>query len=94
MDSIVRDNSEMRRFERQIHTGSMAAAYYEIDGDRLVFVHVEVPEFEGQGIGAALITGVFETLRERRQKAVIKCSFMENFLKVHPEYNDIVASNS
>jgi predicted GNAT family acetyltransferase len=94
MDSKVRDNPEMHRFERQIHAGMLAAAYYEVEGERLVFVHVEVPEFEGQGIGAALIKGVFDNLRERGQKAVIRCSFMQNFLQTHPEFNDVVDGNS
>ncbi|MBB3399414.1 MULTISPECIES: hypothetical protein [unclassified Rhizobium] len=50
MDSKVRDNPEMHRFERQIHAGVLAAAYYEVDGERPVFVHVEVPEFEGRAL--------------------------------------------
>ncbi|WP_457588561.1 GNAT family N-acetyltransferase [Ensifer canadensis] len=90
MDSIVRDNPEMRRFERQIHTGALAAAYYEVEGERLVFVHVEVPEFEGLGIGTALVRGVFDSLRERGDKAVIRCQFMLDFLQAHPEYSDVV----
>jgi predicted GNAT family acetyltransferase len=90
MDSQVRDNTEKHRFERQIHDGSLAAAYYRLENGRYVFFDVEVPEFASQGIGAALVQGVFNTLRERGEKAVIKCSFMQKFLQSHPEYNDVV----
>ncbi|WP_443216162.1 N-acetyltransferase [Rhizobium sp. CF122] len=41
-------------------------------------------------MGAALVKGVFDNLRERGQKAVIRCSFMQNFLQTHPEFNDVV----
>ncbi|AYG70078.1 MULTISPECIES: GNAT family N-acetyltransferase [unclassified Rhizobium] len=94
MDSQVRNNSEQHRFERQIHNGMWAAAYYEIKNENFVFFHVEVPEFEGQGIGAALVQGVFDILREQGRRAIIRCSFMENFLLAHPEYRDVVAVTS
>jgi predicted GNAT family acetyltransferase len=90
MDSQVRDNPEKHRFERQIHDGSWAAAYYRLENGKLVFYHVEVPEFSSQGIGAALVEGVFNILREERKKAVIKCSFMQSFLQTHPQYHDVV----
>ncbi|MGO4569757.1 GNAT family N-acetyltransferase [Rhizobium sp. 2YAF20] len=90
MDTQVRDNRERHRFEREIHSEVYAAAYYEIKNENFVFFHVEVPEFEGQGIGAALVRGVFDILRERGNRAIIKCSFMENFLQAHPEYHDVV----
>jgi hypothetical protein len=53
----------------QRHTGERKACVFD----------VEVPEFERQGIGAALVQGVFNILREQHKKAVIKCPFMQNF---------------
>ena len=90
MDSQVRDNTEAQRFERQIHDGMWAAAYYRLENGKFVFYDVEVPEFASQGIGAALVQGVFNILRARGKKAVIKCSFMQSFLQAHPEYHDVV----
>ena len=92
MDAQVRDNREKHRFERQIHDGMWAAAYYRLEDEQFVFFKVEVPEFASQGIGAALIEGVFDILREQGKKAVIRCSFMHSFLQTHPEYNDLVDS--
>lgn len=94
MDSQVRDNAEKHRFERQIHDGSWAAAYYRVENGKLVFFDVEVPEFASQGIGTALVQGVFNILRARGNKAVIKCSFMQSFLQTHPEYYDVVDAAS
>jgi len=90
MDSQIRHNAEKHRFERQIHDGMLAAAYYRLENGKFVFFDVEVPEFSGQGIGAALVQGVFNTLRAQGKRAVIKCSFMQNFLQTHPEYLDVV----
>ena len=91
MDSIVRHNPEKRRFERQIHDRSVAAAYYRIENGKYVFVHVDVPSvFSSQGIGAALVQGVFERLRQEGRKAELRCSFMRNFIAAHPVYADVV----
>jgi hypothetical protein len=43
MDSQVRDNTEKHRFERQIHDGMWAAAYYQLENGKYVFFDVEVP---------------------------------------------------
>jgi uncharacterized protein len=90
MDTQVRDNPSKRRFERQIHFNSVAAAYYRLEGGQLVFVHVEVPEFAGQGIGTALVQGTLESLRRRGETAISRCTFINAFLDSYPEYLDVV----
>jgi len=47
-------------------------------------------EFTGQGIGSQLARGVFEAIRARGGKVVLRCSFMGGFYARHPEYSDIV----
>ena len=87
----VVDRPEQNRFELDID-GELAAAYYRLDGDRVVLTHTEVPyEYSGQGIGTRLATGVFDQLRASGRKAVLKCSFMVRFFATHRQYDDIVA---
>jgi glutathione S-transferase len=87
----VRENPEQRRFERPIHDGSIAAAYYRDADGKLVFVHTEVPsEFSGQGIATELARGTFDLLRQSGRKAVLTCPFMVHFANTHPEYRDVV----
>lgn len=91
VDIIVRENAAQHRFERQIHDGVVAAAYYRDAGGKLVFIHTEVPsEFSGQGIATELARGTFDLLRQSGRKAVLTCPFMVHFLNTHPEYRDVV----
>ena len=93
MDSEVRENSRLHRFELPIDDQAMALAYYTVDENgRLVLTHTEVPtEFSGQGIATRLAHGTFELLRSSGRKAILKCPFMGLFFATHPEYADVVA---
>jgi glutathione S-transferase len=89
--AVVRDNPEQHRFERPIHNGALATAYYREEGDRLVFIHTEVPvEFSGQGIGSELARGALDLVRQSGRKAILTCPFMAYFFTTHPEYADVV----
>jgi glutathione S-transferase len=92
IDSSVKENPAQHRFERAIHDGAIAAAYYRDADDKLVFIHTEVPTaFSGQGIATDLARGTFELLRQSKRKAILRCPFMAHFYAKHPEYADIVA---
>lgn len=90
--STVEDNPAERRFELAIEgSHEIAAAYYRLQGERLIFTHTIVPErFSGQGIGSALARGVFGLLRASGRRAVLRCPFMAAFYARHPEYSDVV----
>lgn len=91
--SAVEDNPAEHRFELPIEgSHDVAAAYYRLDGDRIVLTHTIVPErFSGEGLGSKLAYGTFETIRASRRKAVLLCPFMAAYYARHPEYADIVA---
>ncbi len=93
MDSEVIDNPDQRCFELDLPDGSTATAYYRVDEEgRLVLIHTEVPpEFWGMGIATQLATGAFHLIRQTGRKAVLRCQFMVNFFRQHPEYADVVA---
>src|SRR5262245_20976035 len=92
IDGSVKENAPQHRFERVIHDGAIAAAYYRDADGKLVFIHTEVPTaFSGQGIASDLARGTFELLRQSKRKAILKCPFMAYFYAKHPEYADIVA---
>jgi glutathione S-transferase len=91
INPAVKENAAQHRFERPIHDGAIAAAYYRDSEGNLVFIHTEVPqEFSGQGIATDLARGTFDLLRESGRKAVLKCPFMVHFYNGHPEYRDVV----
>lgn len=90
----VIDNPAEHRFELPIEgsDGDIAAAYYRIEEGALVLIHTEVPfQYSGQGLGSQLARGVFDMVRARGGKVVLRCSFMGRFFARHPEYSDIVS---
>lgn len=68
-----------------------AVIAYERSGDRIIFLHTEVPpELEGHGVASTLAKAALEDARARRQKVVPLCPFVSAYIKRHPEYADLV----
>lgn len=88
----VVDNPAKQRFELAIEgSRAVAAAYYQMKGDRVVLTHTIVPdEASGQGVGSKLAHGVFDEIRASGRKAILICPFMTSFYERHPEYVDVV----
>ncbi len=86
MDTEVIDNEAEHRFELPI--GDLfAAAYYKMDGGRIVFLHTEVPnEVSGKGYGSKLAHAAFESVKEHGLRVIAKCPFMAAYASRHPEY--------
>lgn len=93
MNKVI-DNPAEHRFELPIggSDGDIAAAYYRLEEGALVLIHTEVPfQYSGQGLGSQLARGVFDAVRARGGKVVLRCSFMSSFFARHREYSDIVS---
>lgn len=92
MDNEVRDVAERRRYEVTAD-GELAgfAEYRDMDGAR-VFTHTEVfDEFEGKGIGSALVRALLDDQRAAGRKIVPLCPFVARYVREHPdEYGDLV----
>lgn len=87
----VKDNPAEHRFELSLD-GHTAFASYRRDAGVLLVYHTEVPpEFEGRGIGSALVKGVFDIARERGLKVKPLCSFVSAYMRRHPETADLRA---
>lgn len=64
---------------------------YRHAGERLALLHTEVdPDFEGEGVGGALISAVLDEARERGVEVLPFCPFVNSYLRRHPEYVDLV----
>lgn len=89
----VTDNRERQRYELKAE-GGLAFAYYETDGDRLVFTHTIVPQaLRGQGIASKLIKAALDDVRARGLKIVPRCPFVTRYIKAHPGERDLVAAS-
>jgi predicted GNAT family acetyltransferase len=86
MTLLVIDNPARNRFELTLD-GHTAFASYRRDGNLLTIYHTEVPrEFQGRGIGSALVKGVLAFAREQNLKVKPLCSFVRAYMDRHPEY--------
>ena len=63
MESDIRDNPSMSRFEMPLGDGALAVAYYKVEDGRIVLLHTEVPqERSGLGYGSRPAHGVHSAL--------------------------------
>src|SRR5262245_54700840 len=55
VESDIRDNRAMSRFEMPVGDGAIAVAYYKVEDGRVVLLHTEVPqELSGREYGSRL----------------------------------------
>lgn len=88
MTDVV-NNKAQHRFELVVE-GHLAAAYYELAGGVITFVHTEVPpELGGKGVGSKLIQGALDQVRAGGLKVIAQCPFVKGWIGKHPEYADL-----
>jgi predicted GNAT family acetyltransferase len=86
------DNPAEKRYEARLGDRVVGVSEYELDGDRLIFVHTEVdPTLEGKGVGGRLAAGALDDARARGLAVIAECPFISAYLKRHREYADILA---
>lgn len=89
------DNPPRGRYELWLGDSLAGVLIYSPRPDALALVHTEIePAFEGQGLGATLVAGVFDDLRGRGLKLVALCPFVRSYLDRHPEQADLVAPSA
>jgi predicted GNAT family acetyltransferase len=91
VDVVVRDAPERERYEAW--AGERLAGFLEYirEGDSLELIHTEVePEFEGQGVGAALARSAMDEARAAGLRVNPQCPFVARWIARHPEYLDLV----
>jgi predicted GNAT family acetyltransferase len=86
----VRDNPERHRFEIDLGD-AVAIAEYTLPEGIIMFTHTEVPpEYEGKGIGSALIRAGLKAARERGLKVIPICPFFAAYMQRHEEEQDLL----
>ncbi|MFY1599282.1 GNAT family N-acetyltransferase [Micromonospora sp. WMMD737] len=91
MSTLVEDNPAKHRFEILVDDALAGFTAYLPRGEVLVFTHTEVdPRFQNMGVGAALVRGTLDQLRERGTTLVPRCPFVAAFIGRHPEFADLV----
>ena len=93
MDS-VRNNDAQNQFEIEVD-GQLAVSQYRRRNGTIVFTHTEVPpQLEGQGIGNQLAKAALDYARSEQLRIVPRCRFIAAFIARHPEYQELVDSET
>ena len=88
---VVHDGN-IKRFHVNVD-GNMAFLQYRQDGNLMVIEETQVPpELEGRGIGGALAKAALGYARANKHQVRVECSFVQGYLKRHPEYQDLVVT--
>jgi predicted GNAT family acetyltransferase len=80
----------MRRFELTVE-GHLAALSYMLKGEIIIFTHTGVPPAIGnRGLGSKLVKAGLEYARENGLKVRSLCWFVSKYIRLHPEYHDLL----
>lgn len=87
----VRDMPDSRTYEARIGDKVVGTLIYEVEGHRIVLTHTIVePDYREEGVGTALVRGALDDIRAKGTKITVLCSFVGDFVRHHPEYDDLV----
>lgn len=85
------NNEPLHHFELVIDD-TISFVDYKKRGDNIYLIHTEVPvELEGKGIAAALVEKTFTYLEQHNLKMIPLCTYIQTYLKRHPEWNKLRA---
>ena len=86
----VEHNTERNRFEMSVD-GHLAVLNYILKGDIIIFTHTGVPPAIGnRGLGSKLVETGLNYARENRLKVRSTCWFVSKYIRLHPEYQDLL----
>jgi predicted GNAT family acetyltransferase len=89
---VVVNNAAEGRFEIRMD-GEIAFLQYEPGRKLIRLVHTEVPDgLQGRGLAGQLARAAFEYTQANGLKAVVLCPFVRTYVKRHPEYAPLVAT--
>jgi len=88
----ITNNKKLFRFEIALAEGEFATLSYRWLKGNMVLMQTLVPAAaRGQGLAGMLAKYALENAREHGLQVVVYCHFVADYLKEHPEYNDVVA---
>lgn len=91
---VVRNDTD-RRYEAHLAGELAGFVTYDEQPGHVTLVHTEVDSrFKHRGVASQLIGATLDDLRARRVTVTPRCPFVADFIRHHPEYTDLVASDA
>jgi uncharacterized protein len=89
----VTNNAARRRYELRLSGNLAGYAAYELENDRVLFVHTRIARaLRGAGLGRTLAEAALDDVRAHRRHAAARCEFISDYLFRHPKYADPLAA--
>jgi hypothetical protein len=90
-DVAVINNVEAQRFEARVQNLLSLLTYRRL-GNRITFVHTEVPPaLERKGLAAKLTRTALDFARAENLQVIPLCPYVANYIRKHPEVQDLLA---
>jgi uncharacterized protein len=87
----VVDDEAAQRFDATLNGAFAGSIEYAVKYGRIALIHTEVkPEFEGKGVGGALVRFAIAEARRRGLRVIPTCPFVRSYVDSHPETHDVV----
>lgn len=87
----IRDLPEEGRFEISMNGRRAGFTEYRRPAGAYAFTHTEIdPEFEGKGLGGALIRAALAQVRAEGAAVLPFCPFVRDYIERHPAELDLV----
>jgi predicted GNAT family acetyltransferase len=88
---VIGDAPERKRFVATVDGEPAGFIVYRLRPGLLALIHTEVEErFEGHGLGGRLARFALDQARAEGLAVLPFCPFVNDWMKRHPEYNDLV----
>jgi predicted GNAT family acetyltransferase len=85
------DNTGAERYEIQVDGEPAGLLQYRLRPGLIELVHTEIDEeFEGRGLGSRLISFALGDARERKLAVLPFCPFVNDYIRRHRQYVDLV----
>lgn len=96
LDPTLTHNQAQHRYEAWVGEQLAGYAQYQQQPEHIAFTHTVVqPQYEGQGVGSALVRYALDDVRgagEHQVKPV--CPFVAAWIARHPDYQSLLADNA
>ena len=86
------DEPERSRYVISVGDRPIGLAAYRMRDGEMAITHTEIdPACEGRGYGSLLVAEVLEDVRRRGLRVRPLCPFVADYIRRHPETQDLVA---
>lgn len=91
MTTSIEHDPHQGRFHARVH-GHLCVCDYRLREGVMVLTHTEVaPELEGHGLAGDLVRAALLHAREQGLKVRPLCSYVQAYMRRHPETQDLLA---